>query len=922
MPKKQSDGITQTAKKSPSKVKEGLSFSMHVLFKIFTYIINIVLTLLLIGIITGGIVAGAMAMYVKTYIDPSVDDLATVNSSQDKTTVLYYYEYDDPIEHTNPQAKELDTLHSTENRFWVSFSKIPKNLVNAFLAIEDHRFFEHQGVDWTRSAAAVLNFFIPSGKVFGGSTLTQQLVKMMTKDDDQRIQRKIREILRAIALEKKTSKEDILETYLNSIFLSNRCFGVQAAANEFFNKDVSELSLIECAALASIVKSPSKYDPIRNPEYNAERRNVVLVEMRRYGYISQEEYDATYEKELQIVRPETTIQETVKSYYVDQVIEDVMADLMEKYAWPRELASHYVFSQGLSIYTCMDKSIQDTMEYVYMSEHSDDYFPASVEGAIKPQSAMVILEPTTGNLLGIVGGRGDKVPRGLNRATGSRRQPGSAIKPVASYSFAIDRGLVNYGSVIDDAPVFFLNDEKSDRPKAWPPNLPIGYDGYVTLNRALEVSKNTVAVNLVQQLTPEAVFTHLRDNLGISSIIEQNVLPNGYIQTDIDYSPMALGGMTFGVSVYELAGAYTILANRGIYSEPRSYTVVKDQLGNIIMDNTLNQKIVIDETTASIMTKMMQKVVESGTGASLPMKNSVQVAAKTGTTNEDYDRWFMGFTPYYICGVWYGYDQNKSLMNSTVTYNPPMLLFNYVMDTIHQKFYALGDDIKKFEMSPNIIEADYCKDSGMMPTDACKLDYGTLYKTDTRGSTRIERGYFVRGSEPKEPCDVHVIVDWDTSTGSVAGPGCPSESIRQIALVRNEKREYPFQITIKDAQYTWRYVDEDFYQYPSATNVPFYQNILPEGTYAGSSGVNRPVNSYCVEHNHEMTLPYYQRKSYVDPMAVPETTEASDITDTLEDTNPPDETTTQQETLPSETEPEVPPAVVPTTEEQIVPGER
>ena len=722
--------ISKTKKKQPSKAAKAVKTIFFVNFKILSYIINILLTIVLIAVITGGIVAGAFFFYIVNYIDPTMPDLATMSSESNLTTYIYYYQYENRFEKTNPKLREMDQLHGSQNRTWVKYSEITKNnmyLVHAFVALEDKRFFTHKGVDWTRTAAAAGNFFMPQegSGTYGGSTITQQLIKLMTKEDDHTIQRKIQEIRRAIYIETRTSKEEILENYLNTVLLSNGCYGVQTAAHTLFSKDACDLNLIEAAAIAAIVQSPTKMNPITRPERNKERRDACLKNMLEQGYITEEEFDGAYDKELVINRPEKSYVETVKSYYVDQIIEDVMADLMEKYGYTKFQASNRIYSGGLKIYSCMDPDIQSVMEWVYSH---DEYFPAQPEGAIPYESAMVVIDPFNGDLLGIVGGRQEKVQRGLNRASGSFRQAGSSIKPVSVYAPAIDLNIINWGTPFNDTPPMTL------RGKPWPTNYPNSNEGVVSLSRAVAVSKNTVAMRVLMDLTPEVSFRFMYDQLNIKSLVEEMVLPSGRVMSDVDYAPLALGAMTTGVSVYDLTAAYSMFANNGIYTKPRSYTLVTDQDDNVILDNRPEKKLVIEAETAWIMTKLLKGVVEDGTAKGLRMKNKIEVAGKTGTTNEEYDRWFIGYTPYYLCGCWFGYDMPKYMNVPAGDGNPPMLLFNYVMDKIHEPVY---DNPKKFEDLPTIVEARYCKRSGMAPGPNC-------------GSTAV--GYYSKRTAPSEIC--------------------------------------------------------------------------------------------------------------------------------------------------------------------------
>ena len=748
--KNNADHITKTKKKKPSKVGKVVGMIFFINYKILSYILNIALTILLIGILTGGIVVGAFALYIKNYIDPTIEDLTTMASESELTTYIYYYEYDDRINKINPKVVQMETLRGAQNRTWVKYKEFPDNLVNAFIALEDKRFREHHGVDWYRTVGVTKDFFLGSGgRVQGGSTITQQLIKNLTNDDEVRIQRKIQEILRAMYLESRTSKEEILETYMNIVNLSSGCYGVQAAAYTFFGKDVSDLNLIECAAIASIVQSPTAMNPIRRPENNKRRRDQCLENMLEQGLISQEDFDGAYNKELMINRPDNSYVETVKSYYVDQVINDVRDDLMKKYGYTDKIAEHMIYSGGYKIYTCMDKFIQTCMETVYAD---DKYFPAQPEGAIKFQSAMVVLDPYTGNLLGIVGGRGtDKVQRGLNRASMSKRQPGSSIKPVSVYAPALEKGVINWATPLQDIPVKKINN------KWWPSNLPAGNVGRISLYDAIKVSKNTVAVQVLQMITPEYSYEFLSQKVGITSLIEAETTSSGKVLTDIDLAPLALGGLTYGVSVYELTAAYTMFLNEGIYSRPRSYIKVTDQKDNVILDNKQMRIPAISAENACIMTKLLMGVVEEGTAKGLnpEIKDNIQVAGKTGTAGtekDDYDRWFIGYTPYFLCGAWFGYDTPKLLNVGTGAENPPLKLWAYVMNTIHKEMGLYANPMK-FPSAPGLIEAKYCRDSGMAPTPNCSRD---------PENNRVSIGYFARGAEPMEPCIIHGLQEQTT----------------------------------------------------------------------------------------------------------------------------------------------------------------
>ena len=796
--------------------------------KLFSWILNIFLTLLLICVIVGVVVGSAFAIYVKNYLMEDDFDIVGLKTGLDKTSRIYYMD-----DATGDWTEiESERLHGTENRMWVSIQDMPANLTNAFVAIEDKRFYEHHGVDWYRTLGATLSF-ITGGDNYGGSTITQQLIKNFTEEDDTTIQRKVKEIFRALSLTKKRSRDEILEMYLNTILLSRNNYGVQAAANYFFDKDVSELSLVECAALAAIPKSPTKYDPQRNPEQNKLRRDVVLDEMEKLGWITSEECDEAKNTELvlNINQGGKNVAESTFSYFTDALIEQLITDFETEYGYTREMASNLIFSGGLEIHATVDPRIQDIMEEVF---EDPETFPVVSEG-IQPESAMVVIDPYTGDVVGIVGGRGEKtVSRSLNRATKSVRQIGSSIKPITVYAPAMDMGLIQYSTVIDDTPVEY-NDKKG---RYWPVNAPRVYDGKITVNYALERSKNTVAVKVLEQMGVDYAYRFAKDTLGLHSLVE----------SDRDRAPLALGGLTYGLTVLEVAAAYSIFPNDGIYSSPRLYTEVLAEDGTVLLSRPTEQRVAVSESTAAIMTKMMQNAVARGTGAAVTLKNKVNAAGKTGSTDEDKDRYFVGFTPYYVGACWFGYDTPKYL--GKFSGNPALTAWDIVMTKIHSDLIESGAPLEKFDSS-GLVTAQYCKDSGKAPGPYCALDL--------RGN-RIETGYYKPGTEPTEVCDCHVPVLWDTATKRVASPDCPPQFVKQIALVREEKRSFRTQLVIADAQYTYRDVPDD-YTYPAGDDVPFYANlltgipvtdkdgvttVLPE--YAGTSGVSFPANRYCTDH--------------------------------------------------------------------------
>ena len=872
------------------KIKHGFMIAGRVLFRVFSIALNVILTVLLIAMITGVIVGTVFAMYIKNYIDPTIDPSLLITRGTDTTTRLYYTEYETEDDRILGVGKDIEIenqrLYGSDNSIWASYDQFPQYLIDAFISIEDHRFLSHNGVDWIRTSSAILGFFFGEGN-YGGSTITQQLIKNLTGDDEPTIQRKVEEIFRALDLEKKLDKTEILELYLNVVFLSNNCTGVQAAANFYFGKDVSELDLVECASLAAIVKNPSKYEPLRHDvvmyvdeetglekeDGNRKRINDVIWTMWKQGRITEAEYEEATSTDIVVVANSgnSSLVREVNSWYTDAVFNDVKSALMDEYGYSDYVASMMIYNGGLQIYTAMDYEIQQTLEYVY--EHDDEAsgFFDHASSAEQPESAMVICDPYTGDVLALVGGRGEKTQnRILNRATMTKRPPGSSIKPISVYGPALDIGYITYGTVIDDTPVTF------NGTTPYPKNAPNWYNGLTTIHEAIKVSKNTVAMKTLDMLGIDNSFDFLRDKLQINSVLESKETSWGTIVTDKAPAPLSLGQLSYGLTVQEITNAYSIFVNNGIFSKSRLWTRVTDNNGNIILDNPIEQQPVISSQTATIMTKMLQEVTSQGTASGITLRWDIDCAGKTGTTQEDYDRWFVGFTPYYVGGVWFGYDLNQSL--SEFYDNPAVFLWDRVMQILHKKYIdnAENEPIKEFVDAPGVIQCTYCKDSGMLMSEACYAD--------PRGD-RSEVGYFTEATKPTEECNVHKLVNYCTSGHGIAGPDCPEKDVKQVGLL-NLDRSFDYQVYIKDAQYTCR--DGKFVP-TKAQNLPYYQPLLGEHKYSGISEETKQYNSYCTVHTNFDKLEHPEKYTTA---AV--TTESSVVTET--DAATTDEVNTETET--------------------------
>ena len=709
--------------------------------KILTYILNALMTILLIGLITGTIVGIVFVVYINNYIKVDMSGFADLTTEQSMTTRIYYMDYQDRAARIGtPVEIEDQQLFSNENRTWVSYSEIPENLIKAFVSIEDERFYEHNGVDWKRTIGATLSFVTGTGS-YGGSTITQQLIKNITGEDDVTIQRKIKEIFSALELEKLLSKEEILEMYLNTIYLSEHCYGIQAAATAYFGKDVCDLSLVECAALAAIPKYPTKYDPYLNPENNYKRRRDVLYKMHELERISDSEYEQALDAELVINdKIETATKSATTSWYTDAVIEDAI-ELLTESGMPEALASKKIYTGGYQIWTVMDPEVQGVL---------DDYFRndanfAKINDGVQPEASMVIIDPETGDILGIAGGRGEKTSsRVLNFATQTTRSPGSSIKPVAVYGPALEYGIINYSSIIEDSPV---------KGKC-PVNYPAGYRGPTTINDAVTRSVNTVAVKVLQKLGLENSYDFAHNKLGMESIIYSTKLSNGTELSDLNLSALGLGGMNYGVTVREITSAYQVFVNKGVYSGNRTIIKILDSQGNVIIDNSGSSEIVMSEQNADIMTRMLENVVDYGTASKMTLKSKVDVAGKTGTTSSDNDRWFIGYTPYYLGGVWFGYEMPMSLTGFSETKSPALMVWDDVMtilnDKINEKINNGLMEKKSFERASGVISAKVCSKSGLLMTPGCE-GHGTV-------------GYFTSSSIPKKYCEIHAQAETTAET--------------------------------------------------------------------------------------------------------------------------------------------------------------
>lgn len=713
-------------------------------------------------------------------------------------------------------------IAENSNRIYVTIDKIPKHLQDAFIAIEDERFRTHNGIDIKGIMRAGVKALTSGDLSQGASTITQQLLKnnvftSWTSESSkiEKFRRKFQEQYCAVQLEKTMDKDTILENYLNTINLGQGTLGVQAASNRYFGKPASELSISESAVIAAITQNPTKWNPISHPENNIIRREEVLRKMRDQGYITPAEFDIALADDVYSrikVVDETVEKESIYSYFVDELTEQVITDLQEIKGYSYTQAYNALYSGGLSIFTTQDPAIQKVCDEEFLNP---DNFPENVkwylayeltledpngervnystqqfeayfkqdnkkfnsifssqedaEAALEefktaktepgykfiaenisltpqPQASVTVMDQSTGEVKAIVGGRGTKAASlTLNRATDTKRQPGSCFKVLAAYAPALDSAGFTLASTQVDEPYNYAN----GRPvKNWYK----GYRGVQTVRKGIEQSLNIVAVKTLTDITPQLGFDYLL-NFGFTTLVSRRTEWDGSVSSDITQA-LALGGVTDGVTNLELTAAYATIANKGVYNRPSFYTKIIDHDGNVLIDNTPKSRQVLRDTTAWLLTSAMEDVVTQGTGAKVNFGN-MAIAGKTGTTSSNVDVWFAGFTPYYTCATWSGYDNNVHM--SGVETNTSKLLWKSIMSRLHEDL-----EYRDFVKPEGVVTATICRKSG-------KLAVAGLCSSD--GSAVTE--YFDESKLPKESCDCHVLGKVCALTGLRAADTCP-----------------------------------------------------------------------------------------------------------------------------------------------------
>ena len=777
-------GKKKAAKRQKKITSKSTMQGKRIVVRLFKALLICIVLAAVVGVAGGGL-----------FIKKIIDDTPHVSASDVKPKGFTTFVYADD------GSTEIERFVSSgSNRVYKSIDEIPKDLQHAFVAIEDERFYKHNGIDLQGIArAAVVGIARGGNFTEGASTLTQQLIKNnvfpnFTKEKTfyDKFQRKIQEQYLALQIEKKMDKSEIIESYLNTINLGQNCLGVQAASQRYFGKDVSDLTLSECAVIAGITQSPSTYDPITHPDNNKVRRNKVLKNMLEQDYISQKQYDEALADDVyaRIQTTNTASQaDNTYSYFVDALAQQVIQDLKDQLGYTDTQAYNAVYSGGLSIYSTQNQTMQqicdeeanDDSNYPGLKEYgldyaltvtradgsTENYGSNNIKNYVKetygkdqgllyssedaaramveewkatiaregdtyderititpqPQSSITIMDQKTGQIKAMVGGRGEKASSlGLNRAyQGSKRQPGSTFKILAAYAPALDSCDKTLATTIDDEPYTLKNGQVLR-------NANKQYGGTTTLREGIKRSINVVAVKLSDEITQELGYEYCQ-KFGISTLVKNKTI-NGKVFDDSTSQTLALGGITEGVYNYEMCAAYATIANGGEYNKPTLYSKVVDHDGNVLLDGTGESHTVLKDSTAYLLTSAMEDVVNSGTGTACQLPN-MPVAGKTGTTTSNKDLWFCGFTPYYTCAVWGGYDDNKECDYDT---SFRFRLWKGIMSRIHENL-----EEKDFKVPSSVERKSICTITGKLAGSGCPSI----------------TEYFAKDTLPTETCSGH-----------------------------------------------------------------------------------------------------------------------------------------------------------------------
>ncbi len=806
-------------------------------------------TVLLIGIVCAFAFAGILGDYLESDILPTAG-LVLENYEMDAPSYVYNV-------NENGDIEVLQELYASTDWKKADYEEIPKALINAAIAIEDKRFYEHQGVDWFTTIKAFANMFFGDETV-GGSSITQQLIKNITDDNSVTVQRKVLEFFRATVVEKNYDKKVIIEEYLNSIYLGQGCRGVKSAAEAYFGKELQTLTIAECASLISITNNPSLFDPYNEKEFtyagetmngfqrNRHRQLLVLGELLNQGYISREEYDEAVAQELVLkneialedkwiacVNPECDYagirksyivsgnsikcpkcgavpeeekdsSQKVYSYFVDVVLQDVAKAMAKQDGieeWNDNIWRTYhdrINRGGYHIYTTIDTAVQNQVDKIY----KDLKNIPNTKSAQQLQSAIVIIDNSTGDIVAMAGGVGDdKVHFGQNRATKSKLQSGSSIKPLTIYAPGFEQGTLTPATIIKDLPLEY----KEEGP--WPRNESRTYSYTRTVFKGIEDSINAVAANTLKKIGTNYGYEFAKESFGLSTLREE----------DLQFSSLALGAQHYGVTVRDMACAFATFPNNGTYRVGRTWTKVYNSKGEMVLDNVQESKEILSEKSVAYTNYCLVNAAVNGTGKAANFASGF-VAGKTGTTSSSRDKWFCGYTNYYTAAVWCGYDQPEKI---SLSFNPAARLWKNVLEPLHKGLanVPLYDETK-------MVSVSICQDSGKIATDACT--------NDIRGS-RVESVLVYPEDVPTANCDKHVLVNFCVNGNGIANEHCAhvhGTTIKQVGLLKMTQNEINELLAAKDFALDSKFLQDSYVYLVDA-----------EGKDASFKGFNGNVNS-------------------------------------------------------------------------------
>ena len=777
-------------------------------------------TVVLIVLICGTVFVGTLGDYLQEDILTEADNWSMDDFDLERTSFIYYVD-------NNGSIQQLQQIYTATDRQWAALEDIPEAMKNAAIAIEDKRFYEHQGVDWITTVKACLNMFFGGNEQFGGSTITQQLIKNLTDEKSVTVQRKVMEIFRAQFFERRYDKDLIMEYYLNEIYLGRGCYGVKSAAAEYFGKELQNLTVAECASLISITNNPSLFNPYSTNVFtyegekndgagrNRSRQLKVLNQMKEQGYLTEEEYREAVDQEMvfksgiadedrwtvcsnytcgyegvrsnfdgegdtcycpvcgTLTSVKVSASQHIYSWYVDAVITDFASYLAEQDGrkWEemakdaRDVYLNRIQKGGYHIYTTLDMDVQKQVDAIYTDLSN---IPKAYNTDQQLQSAIVVIDNETGDVVALSGGVGEKDTfMSYNRATQAKLQTGSAQKPVSVYAPAFESGLVTPATVFKDLPVSYEEGH-------WPKNDNRQYQYARTVYQGIVSSINTVSVRTLDHIGHEYGYSFAKYNLGLNHLVERYDTP-WEVKSDVGQAPLALGALTVGATVQEMSGAYAAFANEGVWREPRLYTKIYNSDGELVVDNTQDSRTVLSTKAVDYLNYCLYNAANHGTGAAAIFEGQT-IAGKTGTTSSNRDRWFCGFTDYYTAAVWVGYDQPTEI---TVGTNPAAILWRKVMKPIHN---GLG---KRALFNANAMQAvSVCLDSGKRATGACN--------SDVRGVNRVVTVSVYPEDVPEETCDKHVMVEFCGYGGAAATEYCSTYADAEVyarSLVRLTQAE-------------------------------------------------------------------------------------------------------------------------------------